>query len=80
MLLYIAVGERRAVVLADLGVRQAVPAELWSPACAAIDAAVRRGEPASALPPLLVALADLCAEQLPRQADDANELSDEVDS
>ena len=80
VLLYIAVGERRAVVLADLGVRQAVPAELWSPACAAIDAAVRRGEPASALPPLLVALADLCAEQLPRHTDDENELSDEVDS
>ena len=80
VLLYVGVSERRAVVLADLGVRRAAPAEPWARATAAIDQAVARGEPASALPPLILALADLCSACLPRQDDDENELSDEVDS
>lgn len=80
VLLYVGVSERRAVVLADLGVRRAAPAEPWARATAAIDQAVARGEPASALPPLILALADLCSDCLPRQDDDENELSDEVDS
>ena len=80
VLLYVGVSERRAVVLADLGVRRAAPAEPWARATAAIDQAVARGEPASALPPLILALADLCSDCLPRHDDDENELSDEVDS
>lgn len=80
VLLYIAVSERRAMVLADLGVRKAIPADAWSRTTAAIDQAVARGEPASSLPPLIAALAELCAQHLPRQDDDENELSDEVDS
>lgn len=80
VLLYVAVSERRALVLADLGVRQAVPAEPWTRLTAELDAAVARGEPAASLPPRIAALAELCAQHLPRQDDDENELSDEVDS
>lgn len=80
VLLYVAVSERRALVLADLGVRQAIPAEPWTRLTAELDAAVARGEPATSLPPLLANLAELCAQHLPRHADDKNELSDEVDS
>lgn len=79
VLCYVAVAERRAVVLADLGVRQAVPAEAWTQAIAPLQTVVARGGHASEVAPLLVALGKLCGEQLPRQHDDENELSDEVD-
>ncbi len=79
VLLYIAVSERRAVVLADLGVRQAVPAAAWSQATAPLLAAVARGAQGLEVAPLLVALGEQCGEHLPRQPDDVNELSDEVE-
>lgn len=80
VLLHVAVVERIATVIADLGVRQAIPEAAWTAACAPLRAAVARGEPASALSPHLAALAELCSRHLPRQDDDVNELSDEVDS
>lgn len=80
VLLYVAVSERRAMVLADLGVRKTIPADLWSRTTAAIDQSVARGEPAASLVPHITALAELCAAHLPRHDDDENELSDEVDS
>jgi len=79
VLCYVAVAERRAVLLADLGVRQAVPAAAWSEATAPVLAAVARGADSLALAPLLVTLGELCGEHLPRQDDDINELSDEVE-
>jgi putative membrane protein len=82
VLLYIAVAERRAVVLADLGVRKAVPAARVGRQHRrrALDQAVARGGQRPSLPPRIAALAELCGEHLPRQDDDVNELSDEVDS
>ncbi len=79
VLCYVAVVERHAVVLADLGVRQAVPAETWTRAIAPLQLVVARGGHASEVAPLLVALGKVCGEHLPRQHDDENELSDEVD-
>jgi len=79
VLCYVAVSERRAVVLADLGVRQAVPAGAWSRALEPLLAAVARGAHGAEVAPLLVALGQLCGEHLPRQHDDENELSDEVE-
>lgn len=78
VLCYVAVAERQAVVLADLGVRQAVPAALWSQAVAPLQAAVARGAHGVEVAPLLVALGKVCGEHLPRQHDDENELADEV--
>jgi putative membrane protein len=80
VLLHVAVVERVATVIADTGVRAAVPAAAWAHACAPLHAAVARGEPAAALAPHLAALAALCGEHLPRQADDVDELSNEVDT
>lgn len=80
VLIHVAVVERIATVIADVGVRRAIPGDAWTAACAPLRAAVARGEPASALPPHLATLAALCREHLPRQDDDVNELSDEVDS
>lgn len=80
VLVYVAVGEREAVVIADRGVREVVPVEAWAAACGALRAAVARGEDATAIAPRLAALAEVCAAHLPRQGDDENELIDEVDS
>ena len=60
-------------------VRQAIPTAAWSNATGPLLAAVARGAHAVDVAPLLVALGELCGEHLPRQDDDVNELSDEVD-
>lgn len=76
VLVYVAVVERMAEVVADDGVTDAVPEAEWRAACAAIDAAVARGPAATAR--ALAALAPLLARALPRAHDDVNELSDDL--
>jgi putative membrane protein len=78
ILLYVAVAERLAVLLPDLGVRQAVPEPDLARAEAELRAAVARGAPATALAAALAPLAELCARHLPRGEDDADELPNEV--
>lgn len=80
VLLHIAVSERTATVLADLGVRRAITNAAWALGCAPLLAAVARGATATALAPYIAALGTLCAQHLPRQEDDENELGDEVDT
>lgn len=76
--LYLSLTERAAVVLADSGVRREVPREPWERAVAGLSAAVAAGARAVDLTPHIAALAELCAEVLPRAEDDVNELPDEV--
>jgi len=78
VLLYVSLVERVALVIADVGVREAVPASAWDPAVAAITGAVARGTKAIELVAPLAALAKLAGKHLPRAADDVNELPDEV--
>lgn len=78
VLLYISLAERSAVVIADLTVRRAVPAEPWARAVATLRELVARGAPATALATPITALGELCGEVLPRPDDDLNELPDEV--
>lgn len=78
VLLYVSLAEREAVVLADNGVRRLVAREPWTRATAALSAEVARGGAATELVPHLGALAELCADALPRGPDDINELPDEV--
>ena len=80
VLLHVAVAERRATVLADLGVRRAITDAAWAQGCAPLLAAVARGAAASTLAPYIAALGSLCGEHLPRQERDENELADEVDT
>ncbi len=80
VLLYISVGERVAVVIADLGVRQAIPSSTWDPAVAEITGAVARGASARELAAPIAALGKVAAKFLPRASDDINELADEVRS
>jgi putative membrane protein len=76
--LYVSLTERAAVVLADVGVRREVPREPWDEAVAALAQAVAAGARAVELAPRIAALAELCADALPRAEDDVNELPDEV--
>ena len=78
VLLYVSLAERVAVMIADLGVRQAIPPAVWDPAAAAVTDAVVRGATAVELGPKIAALAAVAAKFLPRAADDVNELPDEV--
>ncbi len=80
VLLHVAVAERRATLLPDLGVRRAIPEAAWTQATRPLLAAVAGGAAASNLAPYLDSLGTLCSEHLPRQGDDENELADEVDS
>lgn len=78
VLLFISLAERLAVVVADLGVRQAIPAAAWDPAVLAITGAVARGAAAHELHAPIAGLATVAARYLPRADDDINELADEV--
>ena len=78
VLLYVSVGERIAVVIADLGVRQAIPPAAWDPAVVEITGAVARGTTARELAPAIAALGKVAGKFLPRASDDINELADEV--
>jgi putative membrane protein len=77
-LLYVSLIERVALVITDIGVRQAVPATAWDPAALALTGAVARGARAVDLVAPLAALATVASKYLPRAADDFNELPDEV--
>lgn len=78
VLLFISLAERIAIVVADLGVRQTIPAAAWDPAVLAITGAVARGATAEDLRPPICQLASVAATYLPRAHDDINELPDEV--
>jgi putative membrane protein len=77
LLIYISQLEREAVVLADLGLRQAVSSSDWQRLESALSSAARASDASSAARALsdfaLVAQA-----ALPRRADDQNELADSV--
>ncbi len=77
VLVYIALTENMAEVVADDGVIRAVDPAAWQKRCTAIDAAVGRGGEACA--EAMRALAPLLATGLPRHVEDLNELPDAID-
>jgi putative membrane protein len=77
VLIYIALTERMAEVVADDGVVKSVEPTSWQKACAAIDGAVARGGAPTAR--ALAALAPILAVALPRHVEDLNELPDAID-
>jgi uncharacterized membrane protein len=72
--------ERRCVVLADYGVRNAVPEEAWASIATRIERALENvGATAAGVDALVIAIeaaADVLAEHLPRRDGDVNELED----
>jgi putative membrane protein len=77
ILVYVAVLERTAEVVADIGVTRAVPADRWAAAAARVKEAARDGD-ALAVAAAVVALGEVLGPALPRTTDDVNELADEV--
>lgn len=77
ILVYISLLERRAEVVADSGVMEAVPRKKWDQALARIQAAVHTGR-GEAVAEAMAAIGDVCEPVLERSEDDINELPDEV--
>lgn len=77
VLVYIALTEQMAELVADGGVVRSVEPTAWKKACAAVDEAVARGGEATAK--ALAALAPILAVALPRHVEDLNELPDAID-
>lgn len=77
ILIYCAITEGMAAVVADDGVTPAVDAVAWARAEDAIDAAIGKGGVATAR--AVAALAGVLGPGLPRAADDVNELPDAID-
>jgi putative membrane protein len=75
ILVYVSQRERRAAVLADVGIAAAVDARAFGEAVSAIEAEARRAD-GQALARAIGGLAPLLAVALPRGADDLNELED----
>ncbi len=78
LLLYISLLERRAELVLDRGVIDAVAGAEWRRAEAALVAAVGSGADGEWVAGQLRGLGELLAEALPARADDVNELPDEV--
>ena len=78
ILLYVSLLEQEAAVVHDLGIETLATTEGWRLAVEEIEEAVRRGEDGVALAALVRALGDVLAPALVRDADDVDELSNEV--
>jgi putative membrane protein len=78
LLLYVSLLERRAEVVPDRGILDAVDASAWAEAAGAIEDAVSSGLDGAAVAERLQALGRLLAAALPAGPDGVNELPDEV--
>jgi putative membrane protein len=78
ILVYLALTERRCAVIADRGVRDVVPAEVWTAAVAAIQEVAAAGGDGPAMAREIERLGDCLEAALPRTGGDVNELPDEL--
>ncbi|MEO1087220.1 MAG: hypothetical protein AAFY88_23545 [Acidobacteriota bacterium] len=78
LLIYISLLERRAVLVADLGVQSAVAEDDLLEAEGAINAALGRGDDAEGVARAITDLGPLLGATLERDDDDINELPDEI--
>lgn len=77
ILVYASVLERRVEIVADLGVD--VGSDTWKNAASTLERSLARGGDIEAFVTALAALGPVLGSVMPRQADDVNELPDEVD-
>lgn len=78
ILLYLSLAEQRAEIVADESIAARVPAERWGDAMALLVAQVRAGQPAQGIVEAVEVIGGILAEQLPRSADNPNELPDRL--
>lgn len=76
VLVYVSLLEREAVVVADKGVTDAVPPELWGEAVRRVEGAARAARDAPGLAKAIEHLREPLAAELPARADDVDELPD----
>lgn len=79
LLVFMSLLERHVEVVADSGVKEAVDADEWRRACAAIDDALWGENDGLAVAEAIKGLGDVLEPALPRSQFDVNELADEVD-
>jgi putative membrane protein len=77
ILIFVSTFEQRALVLADVGVNVAALGAPWTDACQALSSAVKRRD-LTAFQQVVASLGPLLGANMPRSADDVNELPDEV--
>ncbi|HEX8418039.1 MAG TPA: hypothetical protein VF641_10600 [Methylobacterium sp.] len=78
ILIYLALAEGHAEIVADSAIGARVPVETWSAAIDALLAALRRGETVPGLLATIERVGAILAEQLPGGPDDVDELSNRV--
>jgi putative membrane protein len=74
VLIYVAVAERSAQIIADRGIYQKVGPEVWREAVDALTQAIRRGDPAAGFEAAIGAVGAVLAAHFPRAATDVDEL------
>lgn len=78
ILLYVSMLEHRAELIADEAIHARVPPERWGDAMAALIVELRQGRTGHGMAAAVREVGRVLAEQLPRAADDVNELPDRV--
>jgi putative membrane protein len=76
VLLYVSLAERRAQVLADVGIYAKAPPQVWDEVVSLLIAGVRVGRPADGFVDAVTRTGEILAACLPPRADDVNELPD----
>ncbi|ALK10968.1 TPM domain-containing protein [Blastochloris viridis] len=74
VLIYVALAERSAQVIADRGIYEKVGPEVWRTAVDTLTAAIKRGEPASGFESAIAAVGEVLAAHFPRVRTDVDEL------
>lgn len=78
ILIYLALAEHRAEIVADEAIHSKVAREAWGDAMAALIVEVREGRVAEGMIAAVTAVGAILAEHLPRDAADTNELPDRL--
>jgi putative membrane protein len=78
ILLYLSLDERRAEIVADEAIHQAVPPERWGDAMAALIAEVREGKAGEGMAAAVAHIGAILSEAFPKTADNPNELPDRL--
>ena len=78
ILIYLSMAERRAEIIADEAIASKVTPEVWGDAMHALLAEIRAGRVGDGMVAAIQKVGAVLAEQLPRGADDQNELPDRV--
>ncbi len=78
VLILLSLMERRVQLLADVGIHQRVPPEIWEKLVAQIASGMKEGRPSEALRGAIDRCGELLAEHFPRRPDDIDELPNQL--